>query len=370
MINLPIKQNRLKYGVAVLFLLSCLFFPVSSQTQVLYENEDNIITINVPGVQNSKLIATAEGGTLVHKGADKWIARPTGEKDTSGVRKDFVIKVFVNKNGKKELLSTKAYEVKTAYIIYYYDRTTHNIINKKKLVESDDVLLKADGIEKICFTIYLEDLHHYHPDPVCDRFSDEFKRFLKTGVKDKRYTLIITEAWNTSGQKVKLPPIKLTYYPLIDGIHYEFSQTSAKVVEVFYSGNVVIPSRVTHKGKEYYVTSIGAEAFMNCSNLTSVTIPGSVTTIEKRAFYECTGLTSITIPASIKRIEQGAFERCPNLLNIICLGQTQVPYLSSNDIFDDGVYTNATLSYPAAIAKFYDKDPVWGKFINRKPHHH
>ena len=63
-------------------------------------------------------------------------------------------------------------------------------------------------------------------------------------------------------------------------------------------------------------TSIMYEAFSNCKNLTSVTIPDSVTSIEDFAFYGCTGLTSVTIPDSVTNIGQYAFYNCSGLTSV------------------------------------------------------
>ena len=58
--------------------------------------------------------------------------------------------------------------------------------------------------------------------------------------------------------------------------------------------SIKIPSNVESNGQTYTVTSIGNDAFWNCSDLTSVDIPDSVTSIGDRAFRDCDSLKSIT----------------------------------------------------------------------------
>ena len=70
------------------------------------------------------------------------------------------------------------------------------------------------------------------------------------------------------------------------------------------------------------VTSIGDDAFYYCTSLTSITIPASVTAIGARAFCYCTSLTSITIPANVTSIGDGAFIACSKLASVIVLATT------------------------------------------------
>ena len=56
------------------------------------------------------------------------------------------------------------------------------------------------------------------------------------------------------------------------------------------------------------VTSVGAHAFHDCTNLTSVTLPESLTTIGYYSFQNCTGLTSITLPSNVNTLRGNAFQ--------------------------------------------------------------
>lgn len=64
------------------------------------------------------------------------------------------------------------------------------------------------------------------------------------------------------------------------------------------------------------VTTIGQNAFYNCTSLTSVIIPVAVTTIGQDAFQYCTSLTSINIPAGVTTIGNGVFYNCTRLVSI------------------------------------------------------
>ena len=95
---------------------------------------------------------------------------------------------------------------------------------------------------------------------------------------------------------------------------YEANSDGGIIITKFTGSEteVVIPSQIGGKP----VTSIGYEAFCDCTGLTSVIIPDNVTSLGWLAFRGCTGLTSVTIPDSVTYIGTTAFYSCTGLTNI------------------------------------------------------
>ena len=130
-----------------------------------------------------------------------------------------------------------------------------------------------------------------------------------------------------------------------------------------YGGDVVIPASVDHEGESYPVTRIGDQAFYECYELTSVTIPEGVTAIGNEAFGRCYELTSVIIPGSMKTIGEAAFQNCNKLNSISCYAE-EPPAMESENAFEGSVYFNATLRVPAGSVGNYQNTAPWSNFRN------
>ena len=170
----------------------------------------------------------------------------------------------------------------------------------------------------------------------------------------------------------------------------------------WYSYKETIKKVIINNG----VKSIGCEAFYNCSNLTSVSLPNSVTSIRYAAFYGCKNLKSIIIPNSVESIDESAFEhcsslssiiipigveyigesafsRCIGLANIIINGETSIGYLAFSGCsglveitvkatvppnIHSGSFYNVSRSVPVYVPQIslqvYKDHSIWGTFTN------
>src|SRR5665213_3158679 len=143
-----------------------------------------------------------------------------------------------------------------------------------------------------------------------------------------------------------LPLLLLLALPAVVQAQVTFTTNNGAITITAYTGpggHVTIPSMTNG----WPVTSIGDYAFLNCSGLTSVTIPDSVTSIGSAAFYQCSGLTNLTIPNSVTSIGVYAFEFCgltsvtiPNSVTSIgndafgdCSGLTAITVAALNPVY-------------------------------------
>ena len=84
------------------------------------------------------------------------------------------------------------------------------------------------------------------------------------------------------------------------------------------------------------LTEISAEAFLNCSALTSVTIPKGVATIGKYAFASCTSVTSVELGESVNKVNDGAFYNCVKIADLTVEGSFGAVTTSNKIFYDAG----------------------------------
>ena len=104
---------------------------------------------------------------------------------------------------------------------------------------------------------------------------------------------------------------------------YKASGGNARVVGyVGSSGDVIIPEKLD----DCPVTVIGKNAFSDCRNLTTVTVPGGVASVEKNAFRDCGQLEMVLFQESNTTVEidDGAFSGCDSLRSLVGESESRV----------------------------------------------
>ncbi len=117
---------------------------------------------------------------------------------------------------------------------------------------------------------------------------------------------------------------------VIDGISYDLVGKEAIVAGVSDSNQEAwtIPSTVTYSGLEYEVTTLGVACFEN-DKFSSISLPNSLRIIESDAFLRCSNLTSIVIPRNVISMSNynssySCFRSC-NLLRTIYYTSKNAP---------------------------------------------
>ena len=95
-------------------------------------------------------------------------------------------------------------------------------------------------------------------------------------------------------------------------------------------------------------------AFDNCTNLKTVTIPGTVKSIGYWAFRNCASLVSVILGEGIESIDKGAFAECKKLTSITIPGSVTVLGSENNTT---GVFENCTAL--AAVTLVKGSDPAF-----------
>ncbi len=194
-----------------------------------------------------------------------------------------------------------------------------------------------------------------------------------------------------------------TNYSSSEGVLFNKSQTKLIFCPTSKNGDYVIPSTVTSIDKQAFlfcsnlssviipnsvqsiekstfsncrkmssidipssVISIGDYAFNLCQSLTSVNIPSSVTTIGSNAFSDCTSLTSVKIPSSVTTIGSNAFQYCSKLSSIIANNPIPINLSGDNnkDVFLNSNKSTCILYVPTGSKKSYQAADQWKDFTN------
>jgi len=138
--------------------------------------------------------------------------------------------------------------------------------------------------------------------------------------------------------------------------------------------SVTIPNRLTRIGDGAFrsaaltsitipnsVISIGDNAFIS-SGLTSVTIPNG--TIGVQSFIDCFNLTSVTIGNGVTSIGQAAFAECFSLTSVTVLNPDPATISMGKGVFGSDDLDNCILKVPVGSLGLYSIAPIWQDFIH------
>lgn len=116
-----------------------------------------------------------------------------------------------------------------------------------------------------------------------------------------------------------------------------------------YSGDIVIPEKITVDGVDYKVTEIGNEAFQYCE-LSSVSLPSTLKVIRESAFFAVVKLKKVKLPASLETIETAAFTDSEELETI------EIEEGNTHFVFEDHMLMSFDKTVLYTVIGYYDDE--------------
>ena len=142
-----------------------------------------------------------------------------------------------------------------------------------------------------------------------------------------------------------------TAYSSYEGILYDKNMAALIRSPEGKTGTVIIPDGVI---------SIGPNAFLGNSHITSVVLPHSITSIEANAFRDCS-LTEISVGKNVTEIEDLAFMNCENLTTIIVFNPVP-PTIYQNTFYT--VSPSVKIYVPKNNIATYQTAQYWSSLSN------
>ena len=144
----------------------------------------------------------------------------------------------------------------------------------------------------------------------------------------------------------------------------ETYSTKEELAGITSIGTLFKSSEITSFDELQYftgLTSLGAECFSGCFNLTSITIPDSVTSLESyECFANCSSLASIVIPYSVIDIGDGCFYDCSSLTTVTI--ESITPPTLGYGVFDSTV---EKFYVPASSVSAYKSATNWSAYSDK-----
>lgn len=284
--------------IVLLFLFACL---AVTQVQADYYYKLRLNTIN------------GGGGTDYSSGWTSWILVQSGDKRIYSL--DSLYKT-VNRGSSFTVKEYKDYGNKT-YTINSLSEITGFAAkgrNDNKILDGDD---RTILVEKLHSSIMVLDLKEWGADTLSgDYYFANMTQVKKLILPD--HDIAIGDHHEFSG------------WNSLESIDFSHNCTSIGMGAFKHCYN--LPTQEVQK-LLVGCTSIGEAAFFQGRNITTLSIPNTVTTIGNQAFQECTALTEVTFTGTdadkvqLSSLGEKAFKDCYNLVNFYL--QTETPNFKS-----------------------------------------